>query len=223
MEQSSGRQEIRDDLQDLITKLDKAKIELFSERLLLAVAVKKSNIKYPDYWAPFQNDKDQVEIEIIDATERAAKKERDRIIDIFEECGIRNYGQVVSIKRIQNRDRLQKFLTEIGKHHDLGSNDDPFEKTRQLFHGPRGNLDNILKEGGLSTKYSKRHKPGRAMRIWLHQKSWYSMRYANQANNGNKRMFICRAISNIGETNGGAHIFKNDHHVLIEYLIEWKT
>ena len=34
-------------------------------------------------------------------------------------------------------------------------------------------------------------------------------------------MFIYRAISNIDEKGGGVFVFKNDHHVLIEYLIEW--
>ena len=223
IEKSLGDQEIRDDMRNVRAELEVVKIELFSELLLLALADKKSRVKYPDYWAPFRDEANQIEIEIIDATDRTVKKERDRIIELFAKSGAEDRPNVVSLKRIQNRDRLQKVLAETRKHHALGSNDDPFERTHHLFHGPKGNLDNILQEGGLSTKYSKSHSGGQSGRIWLHQTSSYSMGYANLANNGNKRMFICRAISNIGGRGGGVYIFKNDHHVLIEYLIEWKT
>ena len=128
--------------------------------------------------APFQDESIQIEIEIIDVTDMTVKKERDRIIELFVKSGAGNYGQnVVSIKHIQNHNWLQKVLAETRKHHDLGSNDDPFEKTHHLFHGPRGNLDNILQEGGLSTKYSKSHSYwGEGRLIWVHQKSSYIMR-----------------------------------------------
>ena len=202
---------------------EQSKVEVFSERLLLDRSAENTRVKYPDYWAPFRNDANQVIIEIINATERPVKEERDRIIDIFVKGGAGNYGQVVSLKRIQNRDRLQKFLTETRKLHDLGSNDIPFEieKTHYLFHGPRENLDNILKEGGLSSKYSRSHTTGQVGRIWLHQKSSYSIGYANHANNGNRRVFICRAIHDAElASDGGVYTYANDYYVLLEYLIE---
>mmetsp|Transcript_6352 Transcript_6352/g.9265 ORF Transcript_6352/g.9265 Transcript_6352/m.9265 type:complete len:230 (+) Transcript_6352:498-1187(+) len=212
--ESKEKAAIRNELLQIKAELGKAKVELFSEQLLLAVA-ENSRAKCPRHWAPFRSDKNQVEIEIINATNRLVVKERDQIIRLFIDGGVR-HRQVVSLKRIQNREKLQKFLTEIRKHHELEVNVDPFEKTHYLFHGPKNNVCNILKEGGLSTRYARS-----GTHIWLHKKSSYSVDFSNQRKNGNHRMFICRAIANIGYKGKGVFIFNNDHQVLIEYLIEW--
>lgn len=205
--------------QRIQSELDKLKIELFKSKLLFTATYLKSNFGFiPEYWDPFPQGVNHLVVDIINCRNKQAIDERDRIIQLFKSGGV-TPNQIVSIKRIQHRDRWYEFMFECRKRHSLSSGAHPISKTRYLFHGPRHNTCNILMEGGLSTKYSKNRGV-----IWLHAQSSYSASLADQLHE-NRRMFICRVIEDAqvsGSEGGGIFTFNNDAHVFAEYLIQWR-